>query len=255
MRLLVCFLLIPILCAAQSAEETARRLETRLQGLKSLQGDFEQLYYSAAVSIPMRESGRFYYTAPELMKWEYSQPEEKYFLLKDGGFQFYIPEDNQLIRGPLDEQGYEGDILSLLSGRRSLLDNYRVEPTDFPTSNREISQLKLTPEKEELEAYILLEISKRNGLIQRAIFFDWAGNKQEFRFQRLKADGGIPPKTFEIEIPPDVEIIENRETSGRDHPGSLDFIKQSSRITENKDMPSSAGLKTKTFLIRMRMKA
>jgi len=272
---LLCLLLIPVLCAAQSAEETARKLEARLQGLKSLQGDFEQLYFSAAISKPMQESGRFIFAAPALMKWEYQKPEEKYFLLKDGGFQFYIPEDNQLIRGALDEQGYEGDILSLLSGRRSILDNYRIEPTDFPTSNRDVSQLKLTPNKEELEAYLLLEVSKKSGLIQRVIFFDWAGNKQEFRFHRLKANSRIPLKKFELEVPPDVEIIENRETAGRNHPPFPRPAKRplyttitweteripvgpdtlSGRLNGNVFMPSSSGLDTKTFFSCMRIKA
>jgi len=53
-----------------------------------------------------------------------------------------------------------------------------------------------------------LEIDEKTWLIRKAIFFDWAGNKTEFRFSRMKTNVKIPQSFFELKVPSDVEIIE-----------------------------------------------
>jgi outer membrane lipoprotein-sorting protein len=42
------------------------------------------------------------------------------------------------------------------------------------------------------------------------ISFDWTGNRTEFRFSKIKTNVTLQNKTFELRVPPDVEIIENK---------------------------------------------
>ena len=107
----------------ETAEDIALKAERKLRSLHSIQAKFEQIYYASTVSTPLREKGNFYFKKPDLMKWEYKEPEEKIFLYKEKKFQFYIPEDNQLIRSSLSKEGHEAEILLLLSGTKNLLDN------------------------------------------------------------------------------------------------------------------------------------
>ena len=201
-------LILPLFLFSLTPEDVALRTEKRLLSLRSLKADFEQIYYSVSVTTPLQEKGKFTFKKPDLMKWEYREPEEKVFLYKKGSFLFYIPEDNQLIKSSLGEENHESEILNLLSGQKTLQDHYLIEFSPFPTESTQTYKLKLTPREEEEYSFILLEIDEKSWLIKKAIFFDWAGNKTEFRFSRIKANANVPLSFFELKVPPDVEIIE-----------------------------------------------
>ncbi|UCC41711.1 MAG: outer membrane lipoprotein carrier protein LolA [Candidatus Aminicenantes bacterium] len=200
--------LLSLLYFPSTPEDVALKAEKKLHSLQSIQANFDQIYYSSSMSTPLREKGEFYFKKPELMKWAYSDPEEKYFLYKDGVFLWYVPEDKELIRGALSKDQHEAEILSILSGQKRLSDAYIIEFSSFPSEKAEAWQLKLTSKEEGEYSYILLEIDKKTWLILRAIFFDWAGNKTEYKFTKIKTDVRFSKDMFELKVPPDVEIIE-----------------------------------------------
>jgi len=210
MKRLFCFLTLAVLSFAQSAQEVAMRVENTLRSFQSFQANFEQLYYSATVSMPLHEKGKLYFKKPNLMKWEYQDPEEKVFLIKDDLFWDYNKEEKQLIKYDLSRGEFNSEVLFLLSGQVALRDRYFVELNPFPTENPNTLQIKLTPKDEEYaDTFLLLEIDEKTWFIQKLISFDWTGNKTEFRFSRIKTNINLPNRTFELRVPSDVEIIEN----------------------------------------------
>jgi outer membrane lipoprotein carrier protein len=211
MSLLASLLLLSSLITSYTAGDVALKTEEKIRSLHSIQAKFEQIYYSSTVSMPLKEKGNFNFQKPDLMRWEYKDPEEKTYLLKKGVFWEYIPEENQATKYDLAREGYESDILTLLSGQKGILDNYQVEFSPFPTEDKSAYQLKLTPRKEEEDSFILLEINEKNWLIQKAVFFDWAGNKTEYIFSSIKTDVKFAHDFFELRLPQDVEIIEHRD--------------------------------------------
>src|SRR4030042_1774814 len=110
-----------------TAEGAAARIEQRLSSLRSLRADFEQTFRPASKAPPLVEKGRLYFQRPDRMRWEYTEPEAKVFLFKDGIFEQFYPGDNQLIRSRISEQDSGAEILSLLTGARKLSDSYEGE--------------------------------------------------------------------------------------------------------------------------------
>jgi len=217
MKHIICLLLLTLLSPSLTIEDIALKVERKLRSVQSIQANFDQIFYSSSISTPLREKGKFYFKKPDLMKWEYKDPEEKIFLYKEGVFLFYIPEDKELFRSSLSKETYESEILSLLSGKKRLKDDYLLESNSFPSENQKAWQLKLTPREEGEYTYILLEIDEKTWLIRKAIFFDWAGNKSEFRFSQIKTNVRLPKKVFELKIPPDVEIFEDESYKKNDY--------------------------------------
>lgn len=201
-------LLLSIFLFPYTAEDVALRLEKKLLSLNSIKANFNHFYYSKSLTTPLREKGKFYFKKTGLMKWIYQEPEEKIFLYKEGKFEFYDIENNQLYRGSLSEEN-ASEILDLLSGNIRLQANYHVEFSQFPSDEAHTFQVKLTPRKEDEYSSILLEIDKKTWLIRKAIFFDWIGNKTEFHFSQIKTNVPLPQNIFELKTPPDVEIIES----------------------------------------------
>jgi outer membrane lipoprotein carrier protein len=190
-------------------EEAAANLEKALRSFRTLQARFEQIYVSASVVESLHERGEIFFQKPDLMRWEYRSPQEKVFLYKAGLFQMYIPEDKQLTRSHVSREAYESDILGFFLGSKPLRDLYLIEDTHFPTDSAGIRQIKLVPREEADYTHILLEIDQRTWLIRRAVFLEWAGNKREFLFSRIRTNVAIPPKTFELKVPADCEIIDD----------------------------------------------
>jgi outer membrane lipoprotein carrier protein len=217
-RLLTCFIAALLAAGAahsQTPEEAAANLEKALKAAGTLQARFEQLHYSMSVSTPLRERGELFFQRPDRMRWEYKDPQDKVFLFKDGVFEMYIPEDNTLTRSRVAPEAYESDILGILLGARSFAEAYVIESNPFPTDAERVRQIRLTPREEGEFSHILLEIDERTWLLRRAVFLEWAGNKREFLFSRVRTNVRLSPRTFELKVPPDCEIIDDGETVRR----------------------------------------
>ena len=195
--------------SAVTPREAASRIEERLQAVRSLRSEYEHLYFSMTASEPLREKGRLLFQKPDRMRWDSREPEAQTFIYKDGLILFYIPGERQLIRSRASSDRSEFEILALLSGRKSLTDAYLVDESPFPTEAKDAVQVRLTPKVEGEFTYVLIETDAVTWLIRKAIFFDWAGNKQEFRFSRIEVDPRLAPDLFELKVPPGTEVIED----------------------------------------------
>jgi outer membrane lipoprotein carrier protein len=192
-----------------SPQEAARNIEKTFASLRSLQAEFEQTYYSASLATPLLEKGRLFLQKPELMRWEYLEPERNVYLYKEGVSLAYFPEDNQIFRHALSPEEKDWAVFSLLAGRARITEAYTIEAAEFPTDKKNSVQLKLVPLEEGELSYILIEADPRTWLLDKAIFLDWAGNKQEFHFRAYKLNPRLDARLFELEVPPDCEVIED----------------------------------------------
>jgi outer membrane lipoprotein-sorting protein len=82
-------------------------------------------------------------------------------------------------------------------------------------SSRTIPSRRTRPKTEGDYSHILLEIDETTWLLRRAIFLEWAGNKNEFVFSQVRTGVRIPAKTFTLKVPPDTEIIDDTEGARR----------------------------------------
>lgn len=185
------------------------RAEKALAALNSFQANFEQAFFSSTVATPLKEKGRLFYQKTGRMRWVYEGPSSQIIVLKDGILETYDPEENQLYRQKLSQEQTDTAIFGLLSGQARLSETYDVENNPFPGAEGPVHQLKLTPKEEGETAYILLEIDARTDLLRRVVLFDWAFNKNEFTFSRLKTNPRLGPDTFKITVPSGCEIIDD----------------------------------------------
>lgn len=198
------------LLAQMSPQDIVARLEKELRSITSFQADFVQTSTSTTVSAPLRQSGKIYFKKPDLMRWEYGPPEPSTYVYKEGLYLSYFPEDNQLWKQKISLEEHETGILGILVGKARLAERYIIESSPSPGGEKGSAQVKLTPREEEGDnTYILLDIDPKSWMLRRAVLFDWAGNKIEYGFNRIKTNIDLAKDLFEIKIPPDCEIIED----------------------------------------------
>jgi len=207
MKGLIFYLVLFLSGFSQNAADITRQTEQKLRSLASFQAEFKQVYYSSSVSTPLTEYGTVFYKQPGLMKWAYTEPEEKIVLLMENKIQYYFPEDNQLLIQDTTGEEQGNNIMSLLSGKTHILQDYDAESSEENAPGNKSYHIKLIPKYDNIENFILLDIDKKTLFIIKATFFDWAGNEQEFTFSRIQINRDLPEKTFNINVPEDVEII------------------------------------------------
>ena len=193
-------------CFSQSPEDIVSKFEEKFRRIKGFSADFIQIYHSNTLSTPLEERGKVYFKIPSSTRWDYFDPERKIFIYSNGEFLLYIPEDNQVIKSSRFKEKFESEILSILTGQSKIVRNYKIDFA-YCENKKKNYCIKLKPLKEREYTFILIEIEKRNLFIERAVFFDWAGNKQEFIFSNVKENIDISEKLFTLNLPPGVEII------------------------------------------------
>lgn len=193
--------------AVQTADQVAARLEARMGSLRSLQADFQQTLFTSNVSTPLQEQGRLFVRNPGWLRFEYTDPETKVFLIKGNLYSEYYPEDKQLVERTLSDDGSEGALLGLLSGSAEIREHFDVEFALETPEEPGMYRIRLTPQEEDPDSFIILEIDAREWLIRKAVSFDWTGNHQEFVFSSIQTDIRLPDSLFELKVPPDVDII------------------------------------------------
>ena len=200
-------LLSAILCAQQrplSAHDLAQKVDSHYNQLHSLKAGFTESY--EGMGIRRTESGTLLLLKPGRMKWEYSQPAGKLFLL-DGTFAwFYSRGDSQVQRISAKE------LDDLRSPLRFLLGHTQLE--------RELSNLTLAPVaggrftltgqpkgQEKRVARLTLTVTS-DGTITGIEIEEPDGALTRFAFTGEQPNAPVPAEAFRFKAPAGVPVVD-----------------------------------------------
>lgn len=193
---------------AQQTSPTAKELsavvDRHYNALKSLRVSFTQSY--EGMGMNRRESGTLLLKKPGRMRWNYTQPAGKIFLLDGHYAYFYTPGQPQATRIPAKELDDLRSPLRFLLGRTQL--------------EKELNDLKLTPNGQE---YLLSGVPKGmekrvasltlqvtlEGIIHSMKIAEVDGAVTEFSFAGEQDNIPVKDQDFVFIPPPGVKIIDN----------------------------------------------
>jgi outer membrane lipoprotein carrier protein len=203
--------LIPTLATAEkpalSVSAVVAGVQAWLDDTRQLEGGFEQQLVSGALGGGIAESGKLYISRPGKMRWDYLEPERKIALVDGGQTWLYLEEDEQLIRGRLEDQG---ELLSrLLTGEERLAESFDAELLAAPRRpGRGVYQLKLVPRGgDEAFEHVVLALQTPGFSIEAAEVLDAAGNRIYYRFFDVRRNHGLDDGLFRFEPPEGVLVL------------------------------------------------
>ncbi|HEY1897917.1 MAG TPA: outer membrane lipoprotein carrier protein LolA [Terracidiphilus sp.] len=184
--------------------ELARRVDQRYNKLHSLKAAFTESY--AGLGVHRSESGTLLLLKPGRMRWDYTSPPGKLFLL-DGKFAwFYSQGDAQVQRIP------EKQLDDLRSPLRFLLGHTELEKelTGIALTTAPNGQFTLTgqPKGQEKRVERLAVTLTPAGAITGIEIEEGDGAITRFTFSSEVPDGAIPPGVFRFNPPPGVPVID-----------------------------------------------
>jgi outer membrane lipoprotein carrier protein len=167
---------------SQTATEIAARVDHHYNSLHSLRVDFVQEYHGLGQNL--RESGILLLKKPGRMKWTYSQPQGKLFVLDGHNAYFYAPGQTEVQRVPAKKLDDLRSPLRFLLGHTELA--------------KELSSLTLTPQGTN---YDLSGVPKNMQQRVASLRFTVSGDGTILGIRVEEVDGSVSTFTFTGEVP------------------------------------------------------
>jgi outer membrane lipoprotein carrier protein len=189
--------------SAQSAQEMAQRVDRHYNQLHSLKAGFSESY--EGMGVKRTESGTLLLLKPGRMRWDYSSPAGKLFLLDGQYGWFYSKGDSQVQRIPAKQLDDLRSPLRFLLGHTQLekeLNNLRVAGVSggrFTLSGQ--------PKGQEQRVRRLTLTVTADGAINGIEIEEVDGALTRFSFTDEQQNASIPGQAFRFTPPAGVPVV------------------------------------------------
>jgi outer membrane lipoprotein carrier protein len=187
-----------------SAQEIAQRVDKRYNQLHSLRAAFIESYQG--MGMHRSESGTLLLLKPGRMRWEYTQPAGKLFVIDGASAWFYSRGDAQVQRLPAKKLDDLRSPLRFLLGHTVLekeLNNLTVQPA----GNGQF-QLSGQPKGQEQRVRALRLTVTGEGSITGIEIEEVDGAVTRFAFSHEEPNAALPATLFHFNPPPGVPVVE-----------------------------------------------
>lgn len=182
-------------CSALAQDHSLlHRVRSALNAIKPFKVEFTQQVFIDE-EIEIEESGEVLFKNSRVLKWTYRDPDFKIFLLVEDEFQFYDKENNQLARGKISEKNQQW-IWQLL---------FSDEISPYIRYDEKQKRIYIKHQAEDMDFEIQID---KNFLLEKVIQYDSAGAKYIYYFKNYKKKVKVSKKDFELELPGDVDVID-----------------------------------------------
>lgn len=196
--------LAPAQVSPPNASQLAQRVDAHYNSLHSLKADFSESY--AGMGIQRVESGTLLLRKPGRMKWEYSEPAGKLFVLDGKYAWFYSAGDPQVQRLPAKELDDLRSPLRFLLGHTEL-EKEMSSLALAPAANGHFT-LSGQPKGQENRIRKLTLTVTPAGVITGIEMDETDGAVTRFVFSNQQPDAPIPAQAFHFTPPPGVPVVD-----------------------------------------------
>ena len=190
--------------SAQEAHDLAQKVDHHYNQLHSLRAVFTESY--EGMGVKRAESGNLLLLKPGRMKWDYSAPAGKVFLL-DGQFAwFYARGDSQVQRIPAKELDDLRSPLRFLLGHTEL----EKEVNNITLASAPGGRFTLTgqPKGQEKRVARLTITLTGDGTITGIEIEEVDGALTQFTFTGEQPNAPIPAEVFHFTPPPGIPVVD-----------------------------------------------
>jgi len=195
---------VPAQPSSLTADELAQRIDRHYNSLHSLEVHFTQQY--EGMGMNREEAGVLLLKKPGRMRWTYSQPPGKLFVLDGKYGYFYSPTDSEVQRVPVKKLDDMRSPLALLLGHAKL----EKELTGLAIAAQADGTYVLTGIPKGLEKRVasFSVTATADGVIRSMKVEETDGITNAFVFSDEKPDAAAPDAEFVFTAPPGVKVVE-----------------------------------------------
>lgn len=209
--------------AAQRAKlaEILKKFDETQSSTRTLTASFSERKEIKLLREPVVSRGRFFYTKPDDVLLQYTEPELRYLLFTKEEQLYYFPKQKRAERGTSARvHDYLFRFLAIGQSSSSLKKFYDISLGDEQNEVKDSYLLVLKPRKRMVKKAVkevLLWVSRERLLPVRMQWREPDGDSTTISFEEVRFNPEIQASVYKIEIPKGIEIIKRRL------PGSSEF--------------------------------
>jgi outer membrane lipoprotein carrier protein len=186
-----------------SAADGPQRLNRFLEGLNTLQAQFQQTVISAGHDQAIASKGTFYLKRPGRFRWTYDEPEGQ-LVIADGNRVWLYDAELEQVSHQSQEEALRGTPALLLSGSGPVESHFEVVGLG---SRIGLEWVELLPRGENSEIIKVL-VAFRGDQLDRLEMIDSFGQISRFHFADIRRNPELDPALFRFEPPPGIDMLE-----------------------------------------------
>ncbi len=190
--------------AAPSAKDVAKRVDQHYDSLRSLKAGFVENYNG--MGLTRNESGTLLLAKPGKMRWDYSSPAGKVFLLDGKYGWFYAPGDPQVQRIPAKDLDDLRSPLRFLLGHTEL-EKEIVNLTMAPAANGGFVLSGVPKGQENRITRLSLTVTAAGAILGIEVQ-ETDGALTKFAFSGEQENAPIAPDAFRFKTPAGVPVVD-----------------------------------------------
>lgn len=195
MVLLILLALLPASVCADNFE----RLRRDSSRISTISADFVQKKFMKILSKPLVSEGKFYYTAPDSIRWEYSKPIKSVVISDKGNTKRYIASGGKMIE---DKTGGAQAMKIVLDEVAGWMSGKFTSNPSFTAALKEGSntQITLTPVGKSMAGMIEkieITVSRKDASIKSVRIVESATAETRIDFQHVVINQEIQPSVFQ----------------------------------------------------------
>lgn len=186
--------------AGVDAAALAMKVQRFYESTTDFAADFEQSYRYRAMRRTQNSSGAVEVKKPGLMRWDYSRPYPRHFVLDGKALYIFDPEDNAvMVNREFTSDGLSAAV-TFLWGRGNLSDEFDI--TLVQRADYGSTVLELVPKTPQPGfTRLFFSVDPDTGAVLSSVVIDSQGNENRITFKNVRTNTGIDAKRFQFEIP------------------------------------------------------
>lgn len=187
-------------------------VEKKYREAGSLDADFVQEIYQAALARTKTSKGSLRLMKPNLMRWEIYEPEPSLMVSNGRKLWYYNPKAGK--KGQVIERSAanlkQQPLFLILTGQSAITDSYEIEKTEEIqgiVKGKALTKFTLKPKKADSELVHVILTVQPSSLISELILENQGGNTTKISLQKQTLGDKLPAALFNFKPPQEAEII------------------------------------------------
>jgi len=183
-------------------------VERSFARMNDLSADFIQISKDV-LNRTQQAAGHLYLKRERMARWEYTTPEEQFFVSDGKTVYFYVPADKQVNREAVKDTFDDRIPLMFLLGRSNLHKEFtKFELLATKPFLAGTKVVRMSPKRKTDLKELVMEVDPENFQIRRLILDHSDGSHSEFIFSNIRTNTGLKPSLFDFKVPPGVQVVE-----------------------------------------------
>ncbi len=189
-----------------AAEAVVEGVQARFDETTDLRADVTQQVYLASLERTVTATGTVTFKRPGKMRWNLAGDEPQIIVADGETVWFYQPEDQQVLKAPLDSVFRSSTPVSFLTGVGRIADDFEATVRSGAANAIE---LVLSPKRDNGDVGRLeLVVTPDSYEITEARITDPVGNVTRLLFSNRRRNTGVKDDEFDFEVPSGVDVVE-----------------------------------------------